>query len=96
MKTVMVAIPEAMSLSIMTSFLFHLSTRAPAIGYMITEGPKLNRATRASAVASPVLCHAQMLRANWLMYVPRRLKNCPDQMTAKRRIPVSRSPPLLS
>jgi hypothetical protein len=38
-----------------------------------------------------------MLRANWLMYVPRRLKNCPDHMTAKRRIPVSRSPsPVLS
>jgi hypothetical protein len=67
MRTVIVPIPEAMSLSIMTSFLFHLSTRGPAIGSIMTEGPKLNSATRARVVASPVFCQAQMLRANWLM-----------------------------
>jgi hypothetical protein len=37
-----------------------------------------------------------MLSTNWLMYVPRRLKNSPDKTTEKRYIPVSRSlPPTL-
>jgi hypothetical protein len=56
---------------------------------MRTEGPKLKRATSARVVACPVFSYAQMLRANWLMYVPKRLKNCPDQTTENRRIPES-------
>jgi hypothetical protein len=97
MKTHIDVMPEAMSLIIIASFLFHLSTKAPAIGLMMAVGAKLNRETRANAVASPVFYHAQMLRANWLMYVPNRLRNWPDQMNAKRRIPVNWSlPPVLA
>ena len=82
-----VEIPAAMSLSIITSFLFHLSTNAPATGYSRMFGKAKASPTIARAVASPVTCHAQIVRAKFVMKVPRRLTNWPPQITVNPRIP---------
>jgi len=76
-----------MSLSIITSFLFHLSTSAPATGYSRIFGNTKASPVNARAVASPVTCHAQMVRAKFVMKVPRRLTNWPPQITVNPLIP---------
>ncbi len=79
--------PEAMSLSIMTSFRSHLSTRAPAKGLARMYGSTNENPTRARAVATPVFSQAQMVRANWVMLVPRNEISWPNQTTVNPRIP---------
>jgi len=46
--------------------------------------------TNARAVASPVFSQAQMVRANWVMPVPRNETSWPNQTTVNPRIPESR------
>ncbi len=65
---------------------------APATGLISMVGAKLKNPTNASAVASPVTCQAQMVRANLVIPVPRRETNCPTQTTMKPLIP-DRNPP---
>jgi len=62
--------PAARSLRIMTSLRFHRSTRAPAIGLRSTVGANEKKPTSASAVACPVISHAQIVSANRLMPEP--------------------------
>jgi len=87
----MVLNPAARSLIIMTSFLFQRSTSAPAIGLNSTVGPKLKKPIKASAVAWPVICQAQMVRANPLMAEPISEMTCPNQTIVKPTKPFGRS-----
>src|SRR3990172_6862962 len=82
--------PAAKSLIIITSLRFHRSTNAPAIGASKTDGAKVNVPTRASAVAEPVICQAQIVSANWVMAVPTNEITCPNHTTVKAAMPVGR------
>ncbi len=69
-STATVEAMEARSLSIMVSFRFHRSTNAPAMGLTSIVGAKEKKPTNASAVASPVISHAQMVNAKLDMVLP--------------------------
>ena len=56
-------------------------------GYSRMFGKAKASPTIARAVASPVTCHAQIVRAKFVMKVPRRLTNWPPQITVNPRIP---------
>ena len=82
-----VAAPAARSLSIIVSFRFQRSTRAPAIGLRITVGAKRNVAARARVVTSFVWRYAQITNANPVIPVPRRETVWPAQTRVNPRIP---------
>ena len=84
----MVPIPAARSLSIITSFLFQRSTRAPATGYTRMLGNTKASPVSASAVAVPVSSHAHMVNAKLVMAEPSIDVNWPSQMIVKPLMPV--------
>ena len=84
-----VPIPAAKSLSIITSFLFQRSTKAPATGYTNMFGNTKANPVNAKAVAVPVFSQAHMVRAKLVMDEPSIDVNCPSQITVNPRIPDS-------
>jgi hypothetical protein len=51
-------------------------------------GAMKKRLARAMVVATPVFSQVQMVRANWVIVVPRRETNWPAQMMVKAVIPM--------
>ena len=82
-----VANPAARSLIAITSFLFNLSTKTPAMGLKRTAGRKIQKPTRARAVAFPVISHAQNIRAKFVMELPSIDTTWPIHRTIKWDIP---------
>jgi hypothetical protein len=58
---------------------------------MSISGAMKNRLPRARAVAAPVFSQVQIVRANWVIRVPRMETTCPIQTMVKALIPVSLS-----
>jgi hypothetical protein len=82
--------PAPRSLSIMTSFRFQRSTRAPATGPRSTVGPQVKKATSARAVACPVISQAQIVRANQVIPLPSRETTWPNHTMVNPSIPLGR------
>jgi hypothetical protein len=89
-KTIRVAMPEAMSLTIIISLRLERSTSAPAKGEAISIGATKKKPINASAVAELVFSYAQMVMPKPVMLVPSREMIWPIQTMVKPNMPLGR------